>query len=854
MGFRGLGEIMRKGIRARHAGGMLIGALVWALNACTQGEVSSANASGDPTVGNGQAPISNGQAVQGQVALGRIAGSNIEVFDSRDLSTPIATTQADASFSLAGQFALARSLFESDQLYLLVASGGNELDADGNGIQDSAPGPFSGRLHAVATEADLLQSNVGISAATEALYRRVLYLLGADMPSSSILAELDARARALFMGTQENRLTALRWRPAQAASIRDGADKLRAFEAALRQGSIDNTLAFELTDAVYAQFDFDETVNVLAWAEQLAAVQLSSTNGLRELSLIDFSTPSDPVLVRTGHSTDTDYLASIAGNVLYAIPRSRAFGASELLAIDLSNPRQPQLLWTNQDIDYASALHAQAGRVYVSSYDVVAEVRSTGVHRRLDGLSVLVDPVLTAGPDGTIYMGARKSVLTLEPAGNSYLQHPGSVAPLVNIFDMTMAGGRLFVSSDSGLTEFELSEPTAPRVAGHYPQASGTLRALSDDELLVESRIVDIRVPGAAVIPPRQAASLAINNYHADQLIRGNRAIVERLNPGTRISLVEPHLEFPLHAEVAVQLPSRVSDLIVDGGLVVVGGMDGIRLYREGLNSGLEFLGSSIEAVQRFRRISLCGNRLSSFGFAEAFFQILDLSEPTAPVAGAYKTPDLSEGPHYFVSSFCDGPVFYFSVFDLSSPFGSYDRLQSYDASHHNEPYQIGDVELSGVSGLFGRTERYAYFPTSSGMDVIDLSNPSAPCVSQWRDHQPLDVNARGTHFSALGDTGFLKFSSTELLKLTLGPNGLPTDSQARQIEMFHFGRYLPITETRGYLASGGLAAVNFDSSRPTPMLELDLGGSDVELLGNQLLIRSYNRLLTVPLIQREVP
>lgn len=846
--------MMRKGFHARHAGGMLIGALVVALSACTQGEVSSANASGDPAGGNGQVPISNGQALQGQVALGKIAGSHIEVFDSRDLSTPIATTQADRNFVRAGQFELPSTLFDSDRVYLLVASGGHDLDPDSNDLQDTHSEPFTGRLHTVATGADLLQSNFGITAATEALYRRALYLLAADMPATNIIAELDARSRALFAGSQGNRLTALRWRPAAADALRDGVDKLRAFEAALYAGSSDNTLAFELTDAIHARMEFEGNFTLLAANERVLALS-DDTDGERRLVLVSLLEPNNPQLISTNYRWHSRLVAGIHGRTLYVMERFRNFGTPPLYALDITDPFNLEARWHN-DIVASSSLLIPGGEesVYVVSDDAVIYVEYGSQVAGQEGLIAPVGEAGAAGDDGVVYLASGNKVLSLIPQGFGYTQHLSEVSPLLQTSDMAVANGRLFASSFSGLTEFELSTPSQPRVIQHYPALRGQLRVLPEGRLMVGARIIDISQPGAAVIPTAQAASLSLFTTEFDLLVGDNRVLVEHTPTGKRISLADPSLQFPLHAQPAIQLPSVISDLVIDNNRVAVAAMDGIRLYKPGQHSPLDFLGFSTEAVHRFRRISVCGNRVSSLGVTDDFFQMLDISDPTSPVAGGHKTPELSEGSFYFRHSFCDGTVFYFNVIDFNQPNNSIFRLHSYEVTQVNNPLQLSDVDLERLTHFIGRTERYAYAPAGEGMQVIDLSNPGAPYISTWEGPIPAESGAYAYHFSATGSTGFLKFNSAELLQLTLGTHGFPTSSQSKQVEMFRFGRYLPITEDQGYLAAGGLAAVDFTSARPTPMLDLDLEGYDVELLGDQLLIRASNRLLTVPLIQREVP
>lgn len=87
--------------------------------------------------------------------------------------------------------------FESDQLYLVTVSGGEDLDHNNDQSLDAASTPIQGSLHAIVSGAHLSLPLVRINLLTEAVYRALLPDFNA-YTDAELLAEMDAAAKLML--------------------------------------------------------------------------------------------------------------------------------------------------------------------------------------------------------------------------------------------------------------------------------------------------------------------------------------------------------------------------------------------------------------------------------------------------------------------------------------------------------------------------------------------------------------------------------------------------------------------------------------------------------------------------------
>ena len=144
---------------------------------------------------SGPAPVVTGQAL-----LGPLTGAEVDVYHYDDLKASIYSTTTSESTNLAdaGLFDIPESILEEDALYVIKISGGNDIDADDDGIIDVFPTDNLGTLHLVATGSQLLADNFKANILTDITYHKIAYLLLAKYSRESILQELELYSRRLL--------------------------------------------------------------------------------------------------------------------------------------------------------------------------------------------------------------------------------------------------------------------------------------------------------------------------------------------------------------------------------------------------------------------------------------------------------------------------------------------------------------------------------------------------------------------------------------------------------------------------------------------------------------------------------
>ena len=93
-------------------------------------------------------------------------------------------------FAELGNFFPETSRFKRRTLYLLTASGGEDMDADSDGLEDRRYQPVSGRWRAIVQGSQLREGNYLVSVVTEALYQLVKDDID-SLGDSQLLERLD---------------------------------------------------------------------------------------------------------------------------------------------------------------------------------------------------------------------------------------------------------------------------------------------------------------------------------------------------------------------------------------------------------------------------------------------------------------------------------------------------------------------------------------------------------------------------------------------------------------------------------------------------------------------------------------
>jgi hypothetical protein len=126
--------------------------------------------------------------------IGPLAGAQIEAFQLTDLSVPVETssTMSLSTQNFAGRFFLSLAGIPDDEWILVAATGGEDLDADDDGIADTLPTLNQGVLYGLAKAAEWRAGQVRISLLSDLVWRYTRNLVDKVPP-----AELNIRLEDL---------------------------------------------------------------------------------------------------------------------------------------------------------------------------------------------------------------------------------------------------------------------------------------------------------------------------------------------------------------------------------------------------------------------------------------------------------------------------------------------------------------------------------------------------------------------------------------------------------------------------------------------------------------------------------
>ncbi len=140
--------------------------IVLALGGCGGG-----GGSNTPTSAPAPTPSATNQAV-----LGPLSGAAILAYRLTNLTTPVESVVANKSttnLNLAGSFTLSLAGIPATEWILVTATGGQDIDANDDGIIDAVPSANAGTIHALATAADWRKSGSHINILTELAWQGV---------------------------------------------------------------------------------------------------------------------------------------------------------------------------------------------------------------------------------------------------------------------------------------------------------------------------------------------------------------------------------------------------------------------------------------------------------------------------------------------------------------------------------------------------------------------------------------------------------------------------------------------------------------------------------------------------------
>ena len=240
-------------------------------------------------------------ASQLQVQLGPIADASAKVYKIEDNGTKTLlytqTTSSGSSFLDIGYIDSYSDEFEDDSFYLYEISGGEDVDADDNGLIDATATPNTGTIHLLVKGSDVKHTTqrIRITVLSEIMYVSVNSLLKNDL--SSLQSALNTMAKSFFKADINgdgviNTMDVLNYNPvSDQASLKAqySQSKLTAIIAKIHTNDLSYLVdIFDPTIAIYSP-DSAEDTNSLVITSDKKIVYISSSNGLKKLDVSDLS-------------------------------------------------------------------------------------------------------------------------------------------------------------------------------------------------------------------------------------------------------------------------------------------------------------------------------------------------------------------------------------------------------------------------------------------------------------------------------------------------------------------------------------------------------------------------------------
>jgi hypothetical protein len=161
--------------------------------------ISGCGGGGGGSSSNQPAPL-DPVIYEGQALLGPVVGASVTVYPLGAYSTPVCTviTSEGNTLDTAGIIRIEDSCIDSDTLYILAISGGNDIDANDDGVIDDSPTPVMGTFHAVMSDEQIREGNWNVNAISEIAYQQVQYLLDSAADQTQVQEALSQAARQLL--------------------------------------------------------------------------------------------------------------------------------------------------------------------------------------------------------------------------------------------------------------------------------------------------------------------------------------------------------------------------------------------------------------------------------------------------------------------------------------------------------------------------------------------------------------------------------------------------------------------------------------------------------------------------------
>lgn len=411
-------------------------ALVVALQACSGGSSDTTK----PT------PPAAAVTSPGKVLLGPVSAATVQIFALDSQDTPLCETSTSSGTDLesVGHFDIPTGCISPGNDYLLIASGGQDIDANDDGVLDDTPTPVNGQVRALLSSEELNEDGWKINALTESVYQNVkFHLQDADRETIATLKK-SAAARLLSTSVDNNGeinySDILQWDPREDTEKLTDKEQLNTVLRTIHDGTNKPQLPDTSTIEGFDLLNIDAHISTAHLHNNLALLG-TGTN----LLLVDVTPDKNMRLGAVIADLQVTDITS-KGNHAYV-----AVGEKGLKIIDLSDAENPEIVGAINDPTHKLAWHGQS--LLASS--------SKGERTEILTLNISAADKPQIVSRQTLQKPAQST--SLIAVHNNYLYAVSSSASLttsaMGIYDLSQTGDTLSASSS---VAFDLQTKTPP--------------------------------------------------------------------------------------------------------------------------------------------------------------------------------------------------------------------------------------------------------------------------------------------------------------------------------------------------------------------------------------------------------
>ncbi|HUP91014.1 MAG TPA: hypothetical protein VM074_02110 [Solimonas sp.] len=813
------------------------------LGGCTGGEVASVQSSADlnpPIV----VPAS------GRALLGPLSGATVKVFAPPNFTTPLltTTTATGPAFADIGKFQVPANLLTADSLYLVVVSGGQDVDANDDGVADATASANAGTLHALVSGSEFGEA-LTVSLVTEMAYRRVAYWVAADYPATDIRAELDARARFILRTDVNgdgaiNRLDLAAWNPAtDRAALRFAPTGLPALASGVRANTDQFPTLLGLTDPIVRSIPLPDAASSAEASGSALFVFTADTAGngaLRAFSLADPDAPVAAGVLPTSGSSVTH----LAGNSLFALGTNPA--GSVIRRYDVSNLSNLLQLAEAPASGNGVGLAQAGSRLYMSdsNFGLVVMDAASGaqIGQGPDGPYDVLGPVAASGNFAYVSEFGQIDVWNVaDPASPAMTR----VLPFTDSFSfpgsMVVFDGRLFVT-DFDLFEYNLADPANPVLTARYPGIGGNLRVIGG-VLYAGSNTLDATIPGAA----RQVRQVRPGSFANGGAVIGGGARLYSVG-ATDIQVWDAAVEPPNPFVQNTPAAGTLIDLARNASFVFAATRNGFDVFGFSTLTGTATRRGHFDlpAPPANNRLTTANDRVYIGNLNTRDFHVVGVANPDSPAELGRVT--LSARPRDVA---VEGSMAYISA---SPP-----QVLTVDVSNDALPAQLGAVALPGTVFTLSALGTTVYAPVNSetvpGLYVVDASNPANPVIANvLRVNAPVNLGDGPFETRVAGNRLFMAVSGQGEFIYDLASPTAPSLLGAYDHFGIGFSRFLPDGQF-GYGFAGDITVLDLSNpAQPRHLYYLDAPAGDAVRAGDRLLARSFSSIGVLRPVVHKLP